>query len=468
MPDASFPPTVSGIVPSACLKADLGPPRNECGIGGLVAWADRLWAITYVSHRKQSGTGTGLYEFDENLRVTKRPESYPGTYANRLVHKWSNLLFIGPWVIDAKRNVRTIKELLDVRIAGTALHPTDPDKKVLTLGMEGELFETELETLKTTQIADLVKLLETPGEGRVHFKDIYTAFGRVVVADNTYDEPDFLGTAADGRLAEWNAGAGDPVTKWTILERKPYVCVHGLGAFAKSETMYATGWDRASAILSVFTNRDQTWRRYRLPKASHNFDHMWQTEWPRIRSVEHERLLMDHHGMFYELSPHAYGNRLWGVRPICTHLVAIPDFCSYRGMLVLGTDNASVDGGQNVTCGEPQSGLWVGKTDDLWNFGKPKGWGGPWWEDAVKAGEASDPYLMTGFEHKCLHVSSDRAVKVRVEVDFMGHGKFLPYETLAVGAGGYVQHTFPTGFSAHWVRLVAEGDCVVTAQLFYT
>jgi hypothetical protein len=33
---------------------------------------------------------------------------------------------------------------------------------------------------------------------------------------------------------------------------------------------------------------------------------------------------------------------------------------------------------------------------------------------------------------------------------------------------GYVQHTFPEGFSAHWVRIVPDTDCTATAQLFYT
>ena len=459
----SLPPSISGVVPSLCMSADMGPPRSECGIGAMVPFAGRLWAATYVSHRKRSGTGTGLYEIDENLRMTMRPESYPGTYANRMIHHESNQLFIGPWAIDEKRKVRTIEALKDIRLASTARHLTDPENKVLFLGMEGELFEVDIKTLAVKQIADLVKTLDTPGEGRVHFKDIYTGFGRVVVADNTYDEPDFKGTKADGRLAEWDG------KDWKILDRKPYVGINGMGGYAKSGSMFAQGWDRASAILKVFTNADGQWRNYRLPKASHNFDHMWQTEWPRIRSVEHERFIMDAHGMFYELSPHMYDQRLWGVRPISTHLWVIPDFCSWRGLLFMGSDNASYEGGGNLQCAQPMSGVWVGKTDDLWHFGgKPKGWGGPLWEDAVQAGVPSDPYLMTGFEHKCLHLSADKAARFKVEVDFLGNGKFATYTTLGVDAGGYTQHTFPTGFSAHWVRVVSDADCVATAQLHYT
>lgn len=48
----------------------------------------------------------------------------------------------------------------------------------------------------------------------------------------------------------------------------------------------------------------------------------------------------------------------------------------------------------NPLGGQPQSGIW---------FGKPKGWGGPWRAAALKAGEASDPFLMTGFDKKVLH-----------------------------------------------------------------
>jgi hypothetical protein len=144
------------------------------------------------------------------------------------------------------------------------------------------------------------------------------------------------------------------------------------------------------------------------------------------------------------------------------------DFCSWRGMLVIGADNASPSEGQNPTTAEPQSGLWMGKTDDLWSWGKPKGWGGPWWKSKVKANDPSDPYLMTGFEHKCLHVTHDAGKKVsfHIELDFMGHGQFERYETLSTTR--YAQHTFPTGLSAHWVRIVADADCVATAQFHYT
>jgi hypothetical protein len=146
------------------------------------------------------------------------------------------------------------------------------------------------------------------------------------------------------------------------------------------------------------------------------------------------------------------------------------DFCSYRGMLVLGSDNASAHGNANHLTAEPVSGLWFGKTDDLWQFGKPSGWGGVWWDSPVQAGEASDPYLMTGFDKKVLHLRHQAAESVTftVEVDFLGTGDWATYASIEVPAGGYVPHVFPEGYSAHWVRVVSNRDCTATAYLTYT
>lgn len=459
-----WPTNISGVFPSLTHEAELGPPRSECGIGALMPFAKRLWSISYVSHKAQTGLGTGLYETDRNLDMYRRPESVVGTYTNRMFHWETNQIIIGPHVIDADHNVRTVDALVDVRCCGTATHMTEPGRLVYVLGMEGELFELDVATLQCTQVCDLQRELGTEGQGRVHFKDCCTANGRLVVCSNEYADEDFRGERAQGRLAEFDGQA------WTILERKPYVGLQALRGFGGASALFAIGWDQASALLSVHTS-ETGWVRYRLPKASHCFDHKWQTEWPRIREVEHERLLMDCHGMFYELSPHAFGGRVWGVRPISTHLWVVPDFCSWQGLLVMGSDNASCHGPDgNLLTAEPMSGVWMGKTDDLWRFGKPTGWGGPWWDAAVKAGEPSDPYLMTGFEGKCLHLTHDSGgdVDVTVELDFMGCGRWSTYETFTVAAGGSVHHALPPGMSAHWLRVTADQDCTATAQLHYT
>ena len=71
----------------------------------MVPWADRLWTITYAPH-KPSGSSDKLYEITPDLRQVIRPESIGGTPANRMIHRESQQLFIGPYAIGADRTVR--------------------------------------------------------------------------------------------------------------------------------------------------------------------------------------------------------------------------------------------------------------------------------------------------------------------------------------------------------------------------
>jgi hypothetical protein len=449
---------VNGVFPHLAVVAE-HVPRSETGIGALMPWADRLWFITYPSNPK-TGKGTGLFSIDEHMNLAKHPASVVGTYANRIIHRATNQLIIGPHLIDMEGNVRTIEPLVPHRLTATMTHLEDPENKVYFLTMEALFFKVDLRTLEVVQLFDLVEELDMQGMEHPHFKDAYTAHGRVVVANNTYTEVDFKGQPSQGRLAEWDG------TRWTILETCQFNAVTGRASIG--DAILAIGADNASAILKVYV--DGRWDTYRLPKATHTQDHSWTTEWPRIREVESERWLMNCSGMFYELPAMQYGGKVWGVRPISTHLRIIGDFCSWRGLLVLAGDQTTPLWDSNPFIGQPQANLWFGKTDDLWQFGKPKGWGGPWREQHVEANEPSDPFLMTGFEHKVLHLchDADRAVQFAVEVDFLGDQTWSTYEVIAVPAKGYVHHEFPVGFSAHWVRVTADKACTATAYLHYT
>jgi len=81
----------------------------------------------------------------------------------------------------------------------------------------------------------------------------------------------------------------------------------------------------------------------------------------------------------------------------------------------------------------------------------------------------SDPFLMTGFDKKVVHLTqnSDQVVKFTIEVDFLGNGTWKSYQDFTVGANGYVHHEFPDGFSAHWVRVAVDRDCTATAYFMY-
>ena len=451
---SAAPQSFAPGIPNVGVKADSGPHRTESGVGALMPWADVLWAVTYVSSRGyKSGSGTGLYEIDDRLQIRQRHVSN-GVYANRLVHTPSNQVFIGPYVIDMEGNVRIIKDILDVRLTATMTHLTDPANRVYVLSMEGPFYEVDVSTLKATQLFDLTKEFDI--KKPPHFKGAYTGQGRVVVANNTYT----TWNESEGQLAEWDG------KKWNILFRKPFMEVAGRPNLG--QVVFATGWDEASAIFMALV--DGSWQKRRLPKASHAFDQYWQTEWTRIREVETERFLMDCHGMFYELSPVPFENSIWGVNPICAHLRVIPDYCSFRGMLALGGNQNTPNRDNNPVGGQPQSGIWFGKTDDLWSFGKPKGWGGPWRKTPLKPGDVSDPFLMTGFDKKVLHLIQHDGGEGRftIEVDCLGDGSWQKYETIQVSAGGYKPHIFPDGFSAHWVRITSETKGSVTAEFIYT
>ncbi|MGK7397297.1 MAG: hypothetical protein ACNS62_22160 [Candidatus Cyclobacteriaceae bacterium M3_2C_046] len=454
---------ISGVFPSTAMVADHFP-RSEAGTGALMPWANRLWIVTYVAHLTRSGSGTGLYEMDQNMNIKKRPESVTGTYANRLIHSPSNQLIIGPYAIDTMGNVRTFTNLINHRLAATMEHLTEPENKVYFLGMEGEFFEADVHSLEVKQLFDLNKELDEPEKAKPHFKSGFTHHGRVVIANNSYNNKDFDGTWQAGRLAEWDG------KDWKIIEKTAFTEVWSARAFG--HPMIATGWDNRSVIMKVLVN--DKWKTYRLPKSSYTFDQTSNTEWMRIREVETERALMDCHGLFYEISYHTYSGELFGIRPIAKHLRVVPDFCSWRGMLVLGGNQATpmkfkdpID--RNPLAGQPQANLWFGKTDDIWSWGKPSGMGGVWYNTEVKVNEVSDPFLMIGFDQKVLHLKHDagQPVSYHIEVDFVGDGDWSTYGKVDVPANGYAHHEFPQGFSAHWVRLTVNKPCKTTAFFMY-
>ncbi|MDB5297044.1 MAG: hypothetical protein JWO31_3027, partial [Phycisphaerales bacterium] len=466
---------VSGVFPHLAMVAD-AVPRTEAGTGALMPWAGRLWVVTYVAHLAASGSGTGLYEVTPDLQLRKRPESVVGTYANRFVHAKSQQLFIGPHAIDLAGNVRTIDAIKGHRLTATCAHLTDPDHKVYVVGMEGEMWEVDVTTLAARELFDLKREFELPKGAKPHFKGAWTHHGRVVVANNTFTEDDALGKTSAGRLGEWDGKAA----AWTILERTSFTEVTAAGSF--SEPLLCVGTDDKSVILKVHAAGG--WATYRLPKHGHDWDQTSTTEWMRFREVETERGLLDAYGIFYQVPYNLVGGRLRGLRPISSHLRVVPDFCSWRGMLVLGGNQATPMGfgkqDRNPLAGQPQAGLWFGKTDDLWHFGKPRGSGGVWRDTAVKAGQPSDPFLMLGFDQKTLHLRQKGSaadptapgaggvpVTVTVEVDFLGDGSWAKYAAVTVPADGYVPLVFPPGFGAEWVRVTAGKDCTATAHFTY-
>lgn len=222
------------------------------------------------------------------------------------------------------------------------------------------------------------------------------------------------------------------------------------------------GFDAASAWLD--------WRgaRYRLPKGAAEYERATASGWRRgIREVVTERSLLDVCGTIYEL-PRDDAGGVPRIRPITTHNLQLFDFASWRGMLVLsGVLDRAPAGGHIVRSGDGKAALWMGNVDDLFHFGHPRGTGGPWHNTSVRGGEPSDAYLMCGYDRKTLRLTTDTAATVTVEVDLDASRHWHTFARFQLQPGRTLTYEFPAGYSAHWLRVVADRDTVASALLAY-
>lgn len=469
------PLQISGIYPHLTTYADNGDLRgrlNECGIGAVVPWADRLWMVNYAAHEPY-GSDHKLYSINEALELTIHPESVGGTPAGRMIHRESNQLLIAHHVIDAEGGVRTVSpQTMPGRITAFARHLTHPAERVYVVMMEGDIWELNVHTLKAT------KLFHKPVPGW-HAKGAFTAQGRLIMSNNgehvggtfrdgiSEAEADAIlqrikAKSPDERgvLATWD---GDT---WEVIERKQYTEVTGPGGLRgnadDANPAWSIGWDERALRLKVLDGGK--WHTYLLPKASFNNDaiHGWYTEWPRIREVADGRWMMDMHGMFFEFPATFSSTDSAGLAPIGSHLRYIPDFTAWNGQLVLATDETSIQG--NPRAGQPQSNLWFGSMADLESWGPGTGFGGPWRHEAVAVHQPSLPFLINGFTRRLLHlaVTDGQTVNITIEIDQHGTGHWELHEEVTVS--GYLPYFFDSSLEAQWVRLTADHNFIGSAS----
>jgi hypothetical protein len=224
--------------------------------------------------------------------------------------------------------------------------------------------------------------------------------------------------------------------------------------------------DAASVVYT-----DETGKKFRLPKARRDYAAAGPFGAERtVREVCTERDLLNCAGTFFELPAENAGG-IAKVRPVATHGRRIHDFATWRGLLVMTGVAADAPAANRhlVRSADGRAAVWVGSVDDLWQFGRPVGEGGPWHDTAVAAGVPSDPYLMTGYEHKTLALRHTAAqpVRLRVEVDPTGTGAWVGYAAFDVPAGRGTTHRFPDGYQAYWLRVTSDTATTATAWLTY-
>ncbi|GAB5552715.1 MAG: hypothetical protein Sapg2KO_23060 [Saprospiraceae bacterium] len=220
--------------------------------------------------------------------------------------------------------------------------------------------------------------------------------------------------------------------------------------------------DEASVILKSEKHR------LRLPKG--------RGEYPikairNIREVQSERELANIHGTFYELPLEVVGKeaQYTMMRPISTHNRQISDFATWNGLLVISGVALDANDSKHILKNDAANlALWIGSIDDLWKLGKPLGEGGVWKNSKVKAGERSDRFLMTGYDQKTVHITTDQDAKITLWV-YTSHylDQAVPYKTFSLKEGETLTHKFPQGYSAHWVEAVSDTDCEATVWFKY-
>ncbi|MBJ6366995.1 hypothetical protein [Snuella sedimenti] len=459
---------------------------NECGIGALAVWNNKLYMLNYAAHQPK-GSEHKLYIVDEDMNMQIFEGSIGGTPAARMVHQESNQLFIGPYAIDSIGQVRVIPYTdMEGRLTAIGRHLKDPENMVYYYDMEGMLYEVNVHTLEVN------KLFHDPLPGW-HGKGGYTSQGRFVVSNNgehasegrvTHDDDNWesehykwmdswkiekdnvFGPENLGILAEFD---GD---NFKVVERRQYTDVttkHGIYAIPNDQSpLWAMGWDNKSVRLKVLDQGE--WYTYLLPKATYNNDppHGWFTEWPRIRSVGNGKMMMDMHGMFFDFPETFSAANTAGIKPMGSHLRYIPDFVNWNGQIVLATDETSIHG--NPLSGQPQSNLWFGSYEQLSNWGPASGYGAIWLKEEVSANKPSDQFLISGFHNRMVHFKNhtDKPVKITMEIDKNGDNNWIKLKDIDLEAGNYKYYIFDTSLKAEWLRLIPETSLKVTASVHLT
>ena len=475
---AEQPVSLSGIYPHLAMFNNQG----ECGTGAVVPWQGKLWIVTYAPH-SPSGSDDKLYSVSPDLTQTIHPESIGGTPANRLIHRESNQLFIGPYAVDSESRVRVIPftEMFG-RPTATARHLTDPANKVVTATMEEGIYEIDSNSLKVTELwgdeankaSD--RKADLPG---YHGKGFYSGQGVYVYANNGEygNDARTKPETPSGVLAEWDGKAD----KWTVIRRNQFTEVTSPGGIHGSKNpatdpIWTIGWDFRSLILGV-RMPETGWTFYRLPKGSHSYDgaHGWNTEWPRIREIGEKDFLMTMHGTFWKFPAGFTPRNSAGISPRSNYLKVIGDFAEWNGKIVMGCDDTAKSEFLNkrkakghVPAPQSQSNLWFIDEPQLDGFGPAIGRGAVWVDEPVKKGTPSDPYLFSGYRHRGLHLTQDSGGKASflLEVDREGTGEWSLRSEVEVPPSGYLFVPFAEDEAGSWIRITPNGDLGKASAVF--
>ena len=482
--------SVSGIYPKLAYYNNEG----ECGTGAVVPWANRLWVVTYGPHCPK-GSSDKLYEITPDFRQIVHAESVGGTPANRMIHKESNQLFIGPYVIDAAGKVRTIPySAMYGRHTGNARHLTDPQNKIYYATMEEGFYEVDVHSLSVKELFPDGNRIRQSGDKRnagpindllpgVHGKGAYSGQGKLYFTNNGEGTVEALRKfdVEAGVLGEWDG------KNWKVVRRNQFVDVTGPGGIEgnknpKTDPIWTMGFDYKSIILGV-RDAERGWAFYRLPKASHSYDgaHGWNTEWPRIRNVGTESqpdYMMTMHGQFWTIPADFSYGKAAGIRPRSAYLKVIGDFARWNNQLVFGCDDTAKNEFMNTRRakgkiggpGQSNSNVWFTSLNTPDDLGPSTAEGAVWAKETVKANAYSEPFLFAGWNRRCAWIQNDANAEVTYtfETDKDGKGNWEVLKSVTVDAGKAANILFEKGDRGEWIRVKTNRDTHGTVSFSYT
>jgi hypothetical protein len=481
---------ISGVYPHLAHYNSEG----ECGHGAVVPWAGSLWCITYGPHLP-FGSSDKLYQISPDMEETVRTESIGGTPANRMIHRESNRLFIGPYAIDAKGNVRVIPySVMPGRHTGNARHLTSPESKIYYGTMEEGFYEVDVKTLDVKMLyadenvkntedkettANTQPKASLPG---AHGKGLYSGQGVLIYSNNgeASEEAKKKFNVLSGSLSEWDG------KEWKTVRRNQFVEITGPGGIEgnpnpATDPIWATGWDHKSLLLGV-RDPERGWSFFRLPKASYSYDgaHGWNTEWPRIRDVGspgQPYYLMTMHGMFWHFPETFSASNTANIRPLSSYLRVIGDFTRWNGRLVFGCDDSAQKEflnkrkakGSIEGPGQSNSNLWFTSLDRLAELGPRNASGYVWMNEPLVAGSVSEPFLFAGWDIRSAWVKNDgkQTVIFSFETDIHGNNtwKALRQEEIAPGESKLV--AFGKKEQGEWVRVSVNRETTASLVFVY-
>jgi len=478
----------SGIYPHLASYNEEG----ECGTGAVVLWAGKLWFITYAPH-EAFGSADKLYEINDKLEITVRTESLGGTPANRLIHKESNQLNIGPYFIDGQGNVKAISyNKAQGRYTGSARHLFDPKNRIYIATMEEGFYEVDVNRLNVMELyKDGNKQKQTHNDTDInpkndllfgaHGKGLYSGQGVLIYSNNgeATDEAKKKFNVTAGSLSEWDG------KDWKLIRRNQFTEITGPGGIygnknPETDPIWAVGWDHKSLLLGVrYTGK---WSFYRLPKASNSYDgaHGWNTEWPRIRDIGTEDkpdYLMTMHGMFWKFPGTFSPENTAGIRPRSAYLKVIGDFTRWNSRLVFGCDDSAQKEFLNTRSvkgkiagpGQSNSNLWFTSPDQIDKLGPNNATGALYFNENIKANQISDPFLFSIWDNRCAWIKSesDKEVEFTFEVDAEGTNSWTLLKKVKLQPNSSMYLPFQSKDSGEWIRIKTDKDTKASVIFSY-